>query len=305
MEATVEQRIQTLIESNKVMLFMKGSKHFPRCGFSGAIVTMLDELGVDYETYDVLSDPDIRTGIKEFSDWPTIPQLYVDKEFVGGSDIVRQMFTSGELQTMLGVEVEEVAPAGITLTDAAVAAIKDAASDEDGVLRLEITSRFQYGLGFGPATPGDLISQTSAGVPIHMDRSSAKRADGMTIDFKPGPGGGVVIDNPNEPAKVRALEVQGLKALIDSGDAFELFDVRTPEERATASIAGSRLLDKEGAAYLESLPKDTRLVFHCHHGGRSQGAAEHFLEKGWTNVWNVTGGIDAWARFVDTSVARY
>lgn len=305
MESTVQHRIQTLIESNNVVLFMKGSKHFPRCGFSGACITMLDELGVEYETYDVLSDPDIRSGIKTFSDWPTIPQLYIGQEFVGGSDIVRQMFTSGELQSMLGVEVEEVDPPEITLTDNAVTAIKDASSDEEGVLRLEISSRFQYGMGFGPATEGDIIAATSSGIAVHMDRASAKRANGMTIDFAPGAGGGVMITNPNEPAKVRAMDVQGLKALIDSGDAFELFDVRSPEERATAAIDGSRLLDKEGAAYLESLPKDTRLVFHCHHGGRSQGAAEHFLEQGWTNVWNVTGGIDAWSRFVDTSVPQY
>ena len=81
--------------------------------------------------------------------------------------------------------------------------------------------------------------------------------------------------------------------------------MRTPEERATASIHGTRLLDQATAAEIERLPKDTMLVFHCHHGGRSQAAAEHFRGRGFTNVHNMAGGIDAWSREVDPSVPRY
>ncbi len=110
----VDARIQELIGSSRIFLFMKGSKNFPQCGFSGAVVGLLDELGVDFETCDVLKDSEIRQGIKTFSDWPTIPQLYIDQEFVGGSDIVRQMSASGELQKMLGVEVVEV-QAGVAI----------------------------------------------------------------------------------------------------------------------------------------------------------------------------------------------
>ena len=81
--------------------------------------------------------------------------------------------------------------------------------------------------------------------------------------------------------------------------------MRTPEERSTASISGTRLLDQAAAAELEKLPKDTMLVFHCHHGGRSQAAAEHFRGRGFTNVHNMAGGIDAWSKDVDSSVPRY
>ena len=94
-------RISELVNSNDVVLFMKGTALFPQCGFSSRAVAILDHLGVAYETVDVLQDPEIRQGIKEFSDWPTIPQLYVKGEFVGGSDIMMEMYQAGELQQLL------------------------------------------------------------------------------------------------------------------------------------------------------------------------------------------------------------
>ena len=98
----VKQRIDALVQGNEVVLFMKGSPLFPQCGFSGRAIAILDHLGVPYETVDVLADQDIRGGIKDYSDWPTIPQLYVKGEFVGGSDIMMEMFESGELKQLVG-----------------------------------------------------------------------------------------------------------------------------------------------------------------------------------------------------------
>jgi len=98
------QRIADLVQSNDVVLFMKGTALFPQCGFSSRAVAILDRLGTTYETVDVLQDPEIRQGIKAFSEWPTIPQLYVKGEFVGGSDIMMEMFESGELQELLGAQ---------------------------------------------------------------------------------------------------------------------------------------------------------------------------------------------------------
>jgi len=92
-----QDRIQKLVEDNKVLLFMKGSPLFPQCGFSSRAVAILNHLNVDFESVDVLQDQEVRQGIKAFSDWPTIPQLYVDGEFVGGSDIMMEMYESGEL----------------------------------------------------------------------------------------------------------------------------------------------------------------------------------------------------------------
>ncbi len=95
------EKIQSIVSDNPVVLYMKGSKDFPQCGFSAAVANVLNNLGVNYLDIDVLKDPEIRQGIKEFSDWPTIPQLYINGEFIGGCDIVREMFQSGELQQLL------------------------------------------------------------------------------------------------------------------------------------------------------------------------------------------------------------
>ena len=94
-------RIDEIVKSNDVVLFMKGTALFPQCGFSSRAVAILDHLGVQFETVDVLQDPEIRNGIKEYSDWPTIPQLYVKGEFLGGSDIMMEMFEAGELLQLL------------------------------------------------------------------------------------------------------------------------------------------------------------------------------------------------------------
>ena len=100
-EVTINDRIKQDIADNSVVLFMKGTPVFPQCGFSAAVVQILTTMGVKFKGIDVLADPEIRQGIKEFSSWPTIPQLYVKGEFVGGCDIVREMFESGELKTFL------------------------------------------------------------------------------------------------------------------------------------------------------------------------------------------------------------
>jgi monothiol glutaredoxin len=96
-----QQRIDELVKSHDVFLFMKGTPQMPQCGFSMRAVTILNHLGVPYEAFDVLSDMEIRQGIKDYANWPTIPQLYVRGEFIGGSDIMMEMFQSGELQDLL------------------------------------------------------------------------------------------------------------------------------------------------------------------------------------------------------------
>jgi monothiol glutaredoxin len=96
-----QARIAQIVSSNDVLLFMKGTPLFPQCGFSSKAIAILDHIGVRYETLDVLQDPEVRAGIKEFSDWPTIPQLYVKGEFVGGSDIMMEMFEAGELTVLM------------------------------------------------------------------------------------------------------------------------------------------------------------------------------------------------------------
>jgi len=101
MSADVQEIIRKTVTDNNVVLFMKGTPVFPQCGFSSTVVQILDYLGVDYESVNVLEDPAIRQGIKEYNNWPTIPQIFVKGEFIGGCDIMREMFETGELKTLL------------------------------------------------------------------------------------------------------------------------------------------------------------------------------------------------------------
>ena len=112
MDENTRQRIQTEVDTNDVLLFMKGTPVFPQCGFSAAVIQVLSHLQVKFNSVNVLDDMDIREGIKHYSDWPTIPQLYVKGEFVGGCDIIREMFETGELSTFLaekGIELSSEA----------------------------------------------------------------------------------------------------------------------------------------------------------------------------------------------------
>lgn len=101
MDEQLRKRIEETIGSNKIVLFMKGTKAFPQCGFSATVVEVLRRVNADFHAVNILSDPDLRQGMKEFSSWPTFPQLYVDGRFVGGCDIVRDMYSAGELQPIV------------------------------------------------------------------------------------------------------------------------------------------------------------------------------------------------------------
>jgi monothiol glutaredoxin len=307
MPLTAQQRAEyeKIVNANKVVLFMKGSRHFPQCGFSATVIGILDKLTSGYDTVNILKEHGVRDGMKEYSSWPTFPQLYVGGEFVGGCDIVKEMYASGELQKLLGVEEKPVAPPKIALSASAVKAFTDAAADAGtDVLRLEVDAKFNYDLHFGPKGAGD-IQVTANGVTLYVDRASASRADGVSIDFVEGPKGmGFKIENPNEPPRVKGLSPKETKALLDAGK-LDLFDVRPADERAKASLATAKPLDADGQKYLFGLKKDSPIAFLCHHGMRSKNAAEQVLREGFTNVFNVEGGIDAWARDVDTTVPHY
>ena len=103
MDSTIKERIEGLVNSNQIMVFMKGTKLMPQCGFSNNVVQILNSLGLSFETFDVLTDVEIRQGIKEYSEWPTIPQVYLKGEFLGGSDIIIEMYNSGELREKIEI----------------------------------------------------------------------------------------------------------------------------------------------------------------------------------------------------------
>ena len=311
LEEAVHQEIKELIGASEVVLFMKGNRQAPQCGFSATVVGILDSMLPDYQTVDVLSAPHIRDGIKAFSSWPTVPQLYVRGEFVGGCDIIQEMFGSGEIYETLGVEKIEVAQPNIEVSPAAAEALALATEQHGGPgreLHLVVDAAFQSNLSIAPQSPADVeavISGASPDFVILLDPISAPRADGITIDVADTPNGQAFkVDNPNAP-KVQKMSVKELKAVLDANESIELLDIRTPEERAIAAIPGAVLLNEEEAARIEGLPRETRLVLHCHHGGRSQQAAEQFIALGFSQVWNVIGGIDAWSQEIDPDAPRY
>ncbi len=303
MSDPVHEQITELINQNKVVLFMKGNRHFPQCGFSAAVVRILDELLPQYKTVNVLTEPGIRDAIKEFSKWPTIPQLYVDGEFVGGSDIVRDMASSGELAKMLGVKVEAPKAPTLKISAAAAAAFKDA-STADEFPRVEISPEFHVELSIDKKSPEDIAVEAS-GVTFLFDAASARRADGLSIDFVGGESGGFKIDNPNEPPRVKQMHVQQLKEMLDRGDDFDLYDVRPTVERDRAKLEKAIMLDEAVREKLQAGDKNRLIVLHCHHGTRSRAAAEQLVKQGFRNVHNLEGGIDAWSQLIDATIARY
>jgi len=297
----VRTRIQTLISQNKIVVFMKGNAQMPQCGFSARVVQTLQALDVTFTGVDVLQDPEIRQGIKDFSEWPTIPQLYVDEEFIGGSDIVSQMAASGELHQVLGIKFEPPSPPELHLTEAFVAEVQRFQSEgAQGYLRLQVSPSWDVGIGFSDKEGTDLVVE-AGGVTVLVDPGTAKRADGVRLDFQ----GGVIVDNPNAPPVVNRLPAQGLKQLMDAGRPLHLFDVRTQEEWAIAHVDGATLLDAEASKQLQELPKDAMIVLMCHHGVRSMSAASQLVGAGYRNVFNLEGGIDAWSSQVDPTVPRY
>jgi monothiol glutaredoxin len=258
-----------------------------------------------YLTVDVLADGEVREGIKEFSEWPTIPQLYVRGEFQGGCDIVREMYGSGELHQALGLPTPTGSVPKITISEEALTMLREAQEQYGGEpLHLGIDARFRNALGFGPASDSE-VAVIASGFTILLDQDSAARADGLVIGVGESPAGGqgLTLDNPNQPS-VGQMSVGELHRLRQEGEEILLVDVRTDAERATADIEGS-LPWVEFESRLMSADRMSKVVFFCHHGGRSQRAAVELLALGFVDVHNLAGGINAWSQEIDSSVPRY
>ena len=305
LDPTTRTRIETMLKDHPVVLFMKGDRQQPMCGFSAAATNTLNELLPDYYTVNVLEDPEIREGIKAYGEWPTIPQLYVEGELVGGSDIIRQLYTSGELHQLFGVSAPDRTPPVITITDAAAEAIRQGTANAQGVaLHLEIGPDHSAGFQLAPAGEHDIVAHAN-GLEVHFDPASAQRAKGIVIDWvSTVQGEGLSLKFPGAQ-EIKSLSVQELKTRLAAGN-ITLIDVRPAQSRAQAApLPQARVLEDEGYESLAALPKDTALAFICHHGISSRGMAERFAAHGFTDVSNVEGGMDAWSREVDASVPRY
>lgn len=306
MDPEVRDAIEGLLRDHRVVLFMKGNRAQPQCGFSAKTVAALDMVLPDYVAIDVLQNPDIREGIKVYGNWPTVPQLYVDGELIGGSDIVTEMFDSGELGSVLGLAEPTGKAPRIDIEPAAAEIMVNALQGRPGdAIHLKITAGFEHSLSLGPPRAGS-VEITSGPVKLQSDRWSAARADGLAIRVRQSlQGQGFSFDNPNAPPPVQQMSVQELRAALDRGDKLWLFDVRGDDERAIASIDAAKPWDEAALKLIDGLPADAPIVFHCHRGGRSQAVAERYRRKGYTNLHNLAGGIDAWSREIDGEVPTY
>ena len=305
LDTATRERIETLLKDHRVVLFMKGNRQQPMCGFSASATNTLNELLPEYHTVNVLEDPEIREGIKAYGEWPTIPQLYVEGELVGGADIIHQMYGSGELHQLFGIAAPDRTPPEIIITDAAAEAIRQGTANAQGVaLHLEIGPDHSAGFQLAPAGEHDIVAHAN-GLEVHFDPASAQRAKGIVIDWvSTVQGEGLSLKFPGAQ-EIGSLSVQQLQARLAAND-ITLIDVRPAAGRAQAApLAQARVLEEARYESLTALPKDTALAFICHHGMSSRAMAERFAAHGFSNLYNVEGGMDAWASEVDHSVPRY
>jgi len=302
---STREQIESIIQKDRVVLFMKGTPQAPMCGFSSKTVGLLDSILSDYASIDVLEDQEVREGIKVFGNWPTIPQLYIDGELVGGCDIVSAMFNSCELHEMLGVEAPDRTPPEVTITDAAAEKISEAMAGHEGIgLHFAIDASWQSTFNVAPAE-GHEVKVEANGITFLFDLASAQRAKGAVIDWKVSmEGEGLTINLPQAPKPVYQMSVDELQQALDN-DSVILIDVRGKEERGLASLVAAKPMEGGLMQEIAAMPNDTAPAFICHVGNRSQVAAEHFRKQGFSNVSNVAGGIDAWAKQIDPSVSTY
>jgi len=201
LDTETRDAIDGLLRENRVVLFMKGNRAQPQCGFSAKTVEALDMILPDYQVVDVLQNAEIREGIKAYGNWPTIPQLYVAGELVGGCDIIKEMFDSGELGTVLGVNppVADKAPT-IRISPAAMDIMRNALDKNPGkAICLRINGSWKHSMSLEAPRPGS-INVSVEPITIDVDPWSAIRADGLSIDVMDSvQGRGFRFDNPNAP----------------------------------------------------------------------------------------------------------
>lgn len=303
LDPATREHIEEVLKEHPVVLFMKGNRKQPMCGFSAATSRILNDLLPEYHTVDVLADPEIRAGIKEYGNWPTIPQLYVKGELVGGADIIGQMYASGELNALLGLPAPDRTPPVITITEKAADAIRDGISNAGAaVLFLDVDTGHNAHFRLADAGEHDIIA-TANGLEVHFDPGSARRAEGITIDWVDSvQGAGLTLRFPGA-SEVKPMTVAELKARLDAG-TITLVDVRPAKGREKlAPLPQARILEVEGIAAIHALPKDTELAFICMQGISSKGVAEQFAAHGFEHVYNVEGGMTAWAEEIDAPTA--
>jgi len=294
LDPATKERIEQMVTGNKVMLFMKGTPQMPQCGFSSQTAGALDTLlSGDYASFNVLEDSEIREGIKEYGDWPTIPQLYVSGELVGGCDIVMEMFNAGELHEMFGLEAPDRTPPEIEISDKAAEKIGEFLAAYPGqFLHFKIGSDWDAQFHLGPKA-GTEIASTVGELTMLMDLASAQRARGAKIDWVESvQGEGLKLDLPGAPPPVKQMSAGELQQRLNAAEHMVVVDTRSEGDRQRAPLDFAKPLDSGLMAELTDADRKTPLVFVCNQGVSSQGVAEHYRKQGFTEVYNLEGGVE-------------
>jgi monothiol glutaredoxin len=253
----------------------------------------------------VLADQEIREGIKAYGDWPTIPQLYIDGELVGGSDIVLQMAASGELSSVLGLAAPDRTPPSITVTPAAVEMLKGALADAPGAaLQLSIDAGFQPNFQLAPHDEGAIAAESN-GLRVQFDLASARRANGITIDWVDDiRGKGLAIDNPNAPKPVQEISVRDADDLVRPATSPWWTCARPTSAPSPPWACRSRPSTATAAPRWKPCPRTPRWP-SCATTVAAARRPPSSSALGFTKVFNVTGGINAWSEDVDNGVPKY
>ncbi|MFP4207024.1 MAG: Grx4 family monothiol glutaredoxin [Wenzhouxiangella sp.] len=295
LDPALKDRIEKQIASHDVVLYMKGTPKMPQCGFSAKTAGMLDSLlGGNFAAFNVLEDEAIREGIKVYGNWPTIPQLYVKGELLGGCDIITEMFNAGELHEMLGLEKPDRTPPEIAISDQAAAKIREFLAGYPGqFLHFSVASDWDANFNIGPRE-GHEIATEAAGITILMDLASAQRARGAKIDWvETVQGEGLKLDLPGAPPPVRQMSPADLQRKINSGERVMVVDTRSETDRKAYPLEFARALDAGLMAELKDADPKLPLVFVCNVGVSSQAVAEHYRKQGFAEVYNLEGGVQA------------
>jgi monothiol glutaredoxin len=294
LDSGTRERIEEMVTGNKVMLFMKGTPRMPQCGFSAQTAGALDTLlGEKYASFNVLEDNAVREGIKEYGNWPTIPQLYVDGELIGGCDIVMEMFNAGELHELFGLEAPDRTPPEMEITPKAAEKIGEFLAAYPGQhLHFKIGSDWNAQFHLGPKSGTEIEAQVG-GLSVLMDLASAQRARGAKIDWvETVQGEGLKLDLPGAPPPVKQMTPEELQRRINDGERIVVVDGRSEGDRQSKPLEFARALDADLMAELDDADRKTPLVFVCNQGISSQDVAEHYRRQGFTEVYNLEGGTD-------------
>ncbi len=303
----IKNQIKDYINREKVALFMKGTQSNPKCSFSANIVQILNNFITEYLSIDVLENNKIRQGIKIYSNWPTIPQLYIDQKFIGGNDIVSQMYKNGELSKYFDLKINNNLIPKIQISNLAQQALKEASATYDNpkYLRLRINAKFEHSLSFQNKNEEDIIIKSN-NINLIIDPISKSRSNGIKIDYKKLKSTeGFKIENPNSPPEIKKINVFELKKKFDNNESIIVFDVRTKEEWDITHLNNTLFFNDYPKNKLKQIDKSHPIAFLCHHGQRSKRIAETFRTKGFTNIFNVIGGISEWSSKINNKIDKY